>query len=131
MRKKVISLSLIVVIMLLGTFAVSALSVTINVTSSTVLTKDYTSSKANLVSMITSMGYGEGTPGTYIRAYLKSGSTYVQKTGFAQKVGGNGEVTIQKKYVGIGNWRIKLYGKNQETSLNYADWSGMWSYSGQ
>lgn len=68
MRKKVISLSLIAVIMLLGTFAVSALSVTINVTSSTVLTKDYTSSKANLVSMITSMGYGEGTPGTYIRA---------------------------------------------------------------
>ena len=96
MKKKVVSLSLIAVIMLLGTFAVSALSVTVNVTSNTILTKDYTFSKANLVSMITSMGYGEGTPETYIRAYLKSGNIYVQKTGFVQKVGENGEVTIQK-----------------------------------
>lgn len=131
MKKRVASLSLIAITMLLGIFVVSAASVTLNVTSSTVLTKDYASSKANIISIITSMGYGEGTPGTYVRVYLKSGSTYVQKTGFVQAVGGNGEVTVQKKYVGIGNWRIKLYGKNPETGLNYADWSGLWIYTEQ
>lgn len=131
MKKKIVSLSLIAIVMLLGMFVVSALSATVNVISNTVLTKDYALSKASLVSMITSIGYGEGTQGTYIRAYLKSGSAYVQKIGFAQKVGKNGEVTIQKRYVDVGNWRIKLYGKNQETSLSYADWSGLWSYSEQ
>lgn len=131
MKKKIMSLFLVITVMAVGIMVVSAASINLNVTSSTVLTKSYTAKKANLLSMITSDGYGAGTPGTYIRAYLLNGSVYTQKLGFHQDVGKVGYVTLENGYVGIGTWRLRLYGKNQETSLSYADWSGNWVYTDQ
>ena len=133
MKKKILSLSVIAIVMTVGILVVSAASATgiINVDSKTVHTVTYTASKANLLSTITSLGYGAGTPGTYIRVYLKNGNSYVQKLGFKQDIGAAGHVTVQNGYVGIGNWKLTLYGKNPETGLSYADWSGMWTYGDQ
>ncbi len=130
MKKKVLTLFVVVAIMFTGIVVVSASSsVQLNVTSSTVVSRNYSASKAYLASTITSNGHGAGTPGTYIRAYLFSGNTYVQKLGFKQDVGQVGYVSVQRGYVGVGSWLLRLYGKNQETGLSYADWSGYWMYS--
>ena len=130
MRKKLLTLSVVTMIMLVGVMVVSASSGTqINVTSNTVISRNYSASKAYLASTITSNGHGAGTSGTYIRAYLFSGNSYVQKLGFKQDVGQVGQVSYQRGYVGVGSRLLRLYGKNQETGLNYADWSGYWMYS--
>jgi len=130
MKKKMLTLSIVTMIMLVGVMTVSASSnAQLNVTSSTVISKNYSASKAYLASTITSNGYGAGTPGTYIRAYIWRNGTYNQQLGFKQDVGQAGYVTVQRGYVGVGNWLLQLYGKNQETGLNYADWSGFWMYS--
>ncbi len=130
MKKKFLALSIVTMIMFAGVMVVSASSrAQINVTPNTVISKNYSASKAYLASTITSNGYGAGTPGAYIRAYLFSGNSYVQKIGFKQDVGQAGHVSFERGYVGVGSWLLRLYGKKQETSLSYADWSGYWLYS--
>ena len=117
-------------IMFVGVMVVSASSsVELNVASNTVVSREYYASKAYLVSTITSYGHGAGTPGTYIRAYLSVGNGYEQRLGFKQDIGQAGYVSLQRGYVGTGKWLLQLFGKNQETNLSYADWSGMWMYS--
>ncbi len=103
-EKKFMSLSLIAAVMFVGVVTVCAYANgVINVTASTVIIEDYKASKANLLSTITSNGYGAGTLGTYIRAYLKTNNTYVQRLGFEQEIGDAGYITTRRGYVGIGD----------------------------